>query len=461
MVFKNIMKTNAYKVTVCSLICLLFSSTPALQAEVKNQSKSAFSITSSVYNQENFADENYQISDASLDNKYLYRNKNFLYRHDLGALLQIGGDKQAYDLRLSEAYFSYKFKNNIISVGRKKQKLSQVDEEWNLGLVNPLFNHDYLNPEQMGAFGLQHTFKKNNFYIQSFVSYVHLPSQQPKFDVEDEKITSINPWFSLPPEQVSEQGGVTPVRYEVEKPEAADVILQGSVNLKLGYKTKKNWLSLAYANKPSNDFHKMYRFSEELSTDDYFVSVEGKSKRHELYMIDMGAKFGNTSLWTSYLKDKPDATYEKDRTWQETLLDEQSWLSAGVSMDHFSIANLSLSASYLKRLDKEVRKDTLLKYDELDSILSRSYFERSESVQLKVKYKYNINKKHKLSFLSRYEYSIADKSQLTMAKVKYGYDKLSLFAEGGIITADEDDKGSFFSKHKGNDYIKLGAGYVF
>ena len=143
MIFKNLVKTKAYKMTACSSFCIVFFFSQILCAAVKSQSKSVLNVTSSIYNQENFENEKYQITDANLDNKYVYRNKNFLYRHDLGALLQVGGDEQAYDLRLSEAYFSYKYKNNIISAGRKKLKLSQVDEQWNLGLVNPLFNHDY------------------------------------------------------------------------------------------------------------------------------------------------------------------------------------------------------------------------------------------------------------------------------------------------------------------------------
>ena len=271
---KKILKTSTYKMTLCSFFCVLFFFAQGSSAEMKTQSKSAFSITSSFYNQQNFDNENYQLNDAKLSNKYLYKKDNFLYRHDLGGLLQVGGKKQAYDLRLSEAYVRYKFKNNKLWLGRKKQKLSQVDQAWDLGLINPLFNHDFLNPEAMGNFGIHHKISKNNFYLQSFATYVHLPHQAPKFELENEKISSINPWFSLPPEQLSEPGGVTPVRYAINEPNISDVIFQGSLSLKLGYQTKKNWLSVSYANKPSNDFHKMYRFSEELSTDDYFVQVD-------------------------------------------------------------------------------------------------------------------------------------------------------------------------------------------
>ncbi len=458
---KRTVKTCAYKMTLCSVILASFFLSELLHAAQKNKWKSALNITSSFYNQQKFNDENYQVTDAEVSNKYLYKKDNFLYRHDLGGLFQMGGEEQSYDLRLSEAYLSYKYKNNIFSMGRKKQKLSQVDEEWDLGLTNPLFNHDYLNPEQMGAFGFHHTIRRNNIYLQSFASYVHLPNQSPKFELQDERVTSLNPWFSLPPEQVSEPGGVTPVRYGITEPKISDVIFQGSLNLKLGYKTKKNWLSIAYANKPGNELHKMFKFSEELSTNDYFVQVEANTKRHQLYMADIGAKFNNATVWASYLKDSPEQNYEKDRTWQETILDEQDWFSAGLKLENFYLANLSLSTSYIKRVDKEVDKATLLSFEELDSILSRSYFERSESVQLKVKYKYNINKEQKISFTSRYEYSIADKSQLTIAKLKYGYKRFNMFAEGGVISADKSDKSSFFSKYKGNDYIQLGAGYVF
>ena len=159
---------------------------------------------------------------------------------------------------------------------------------------------------------------------------------------------------------MSEPGGLTPVRYGITEPEISDVIFQGNLNLKLGYKSKKNWLSIGYANKPGNDLHKLFKFSEELATSDYFVQVEATTKRQELFMADIGTRVNNATFWASYLKDKPETNYERDNTWQETVLDEQDWFSAGIRLDHFYLANLSLSGSYIKRVDKEVSKETLL-----------------------------------------------------------------------------------------------------
>ncbi len=454
-------KLGTYKRLARSLISLAIFYSLIPQVFAKTKSKSVFSLTSSFYNQTDFNENKYQLNSSDFENKFLYKKNNIIYKHHLGGFFQLGRSSNSFDLKLSESYVGYRGLNNNLSLGRKKVQYSQADDAWSLGLVSPLFNQDYLSPEKQGLVGFHYEYKNKSFYIQAYGSYIHTPHQLPSFDVKDSKVSSLSPWFALPPEQISEQGGLTPVRYSVNRPELKDLLFQKSFGFKVGVNKKQYGLSLGYLNKPNNDFHKMLQFSEELTTNDYFVLVEATTKRHQLYMADAFVKIDDANLWLSLIKDTPESDYEKDKTWQETVLDEQTWFSLGFKQNHIILPNLELSSAYIKRVDDKLTKKTLLTYSELDRTLSRSYFRRSESVQVKLKYKYYLGRQRKLKLLTRYEYSIADRGHLNTVRIGYDVHMFSMFAEGGVISSSSDDKSSFFNSYKGNDFLSLGVSYVF
>ncbi len=424
--------------------------------------KSAINIQQSLFNQKNFSNDAYNFTDIDLNSELKWSGQGFKYFHNLGLTYQRGLDLDFFSPRVTELFVNKKNGSQSLSFGRKLQTWSEVDKVWKLGLTQPLFNLDFLSPQEQGLTGLHYSWRGNGFFLKSFVSYFHLPGQGPSYRLENEKLSSLNPWFSLPPNQVLERGILTDVRYQIREPDVNDVVFRGAGAIQLGYSNKKSWMNIGYANKINNSFHTSYLFSEETSGGPSILAVvDVQAKRHQLYTFDLGRRWEEVTAWLSFLKDKPEGSFVKPSEWVESDLSTQDWLSGGLRKNHFLVNDLNVSASYIRLFKNKKEKGTLIEYPELDDVFTRNYFNREESVQFSVDYTHRLSRRKKIVWEGRFEYSLPDQGQLSTTKIKYLNSRLQLFVEGGVISASKNNENTFYSKFKGNDFLRLGGSYVF
>ncbi len=210
-----------------------------------------------------------------------------------------------------------------ITLGRMKEAWSRLDEDWQLGLVQPLFRFDYLRPEQQGLTGAFLTWKSDRARFVLFASGVYIPEQGPPFHISDGEISSASPWFTEPTNELILFQQPTDIRYRVAIPEVADIVSRGTVGglfVLGGGPTDANsadpgsapwnsgpWSSGGYLFKPRNSL--MLPFTAPLvlgpSTQFAEVTIDPRVERHHIAMFDIGYRSGLQAAFISALAEFP------------------------------------------------------------------------------------------------------------------------------------------------------------
>src|SRR5690606_26604489 len=142
----------------------------------------------------------------------------------------------------------------FVNAGRKKRAWSRMDEQWSLGLWQPLARWDYFKPESQGLIGVGAGLDRKSYGAEVLVSPLFIPDQGPQFEVVDGKFESQSRWFWRPQTEVGVFDERTDIRYKLFRPTEQKTISQLSVAARLwaGEFKKTAWASMAYAYKPMN-----------------------------------------------------------------------------------------------------------------------------------------------------------------------------------------------------------------
>ncbi len=138
--------------------------------------------------------------------------------------------------------------NNRVSLGRRHLDWSMSDGAWRSGIWNPRFLHDALAPRTAGLDGLFAEVQPLEWLkIQAMGSYLSLPEMGYPTETKNGKLVTANPWNVPPPESLVIQGKEVSIRYLVEYPSTASMILKPSAALavRAGKKTGL-WGSATY-----------------------------------------------------------------------------------------------------------------------------------------------------------------------------------------------------------------------
>ena len=182
--------------------------------------------------------------------------ENSLLRLDLETGGLVAKSSLSY-FAVKEAYFQWGLDPEAFQVyfGRHLMSWSRADDDWQLGLTQPLFIFDGARPQIQGLTGL---FVRLGAWgpvrLTLFGSPLYIPSQQPSFELEGGKISSANPWFLDPVEAISISGQTFDLNYQLQKPSTTDVVFQQSLGLHLDLNSEgRGYFSqLFYLEKPRN-----------------------------------------------------------------------------------------------------------------------------------------------------------------------------------------------------------------
>ncbi len=160
-----------------------------------------------------------------------------------------------FHFEVNEAYVSTsrKLAPVQLSLGRQLQHWSGVDEVWKMGVWQPRFVWDPLNPDPVAFTGATLMVKQPTFRITAFATPLYLPERGMGMSVANGAVTSASPWVSLPPTSMTIFGQNTPMRYDVAMPSITSVLIHpgasGSARFggDVGF-----WGQLGYAYKPLN-----------------------------------------------------------------------------------------------------------------------------------------------------------------------------------------------------------------
>ena len=190
-------------------------------------------------------------------------------------------------------------------LGRAKETWSRLDDQWSLGLWQPLFRYDWVRPEAQGLSGAFISMETANARLVLFGSPIFIPEQGPPFELVDGRFSSPSPWFSGPPRDVILFGHRDELRYSVQTPSVGSVVSHVSAGAmaQLGDPSQDGlWAQASYAYKPRNQLTTPFRA---LLTPGPTATIFPVVAYHHLVGGDIGANAGPLSAWISNLYEIP------------------------------------------------------------------------------------------------------------------------------------------------------------
>lgn len=273
-------------------------------------------------------------------------------RIDAGAMRAFD-EREFYYFRLSEAYVSPQYtKEFSIVLGRKILSPLSLEEQWQLGLVEPVFKWNPLRPERQGLVAIGSRWESERWQFQAAFLPLFIPDQGANYKIDDGQFTQTNPWFRAPPDKVVVLGDEARTKFNIEMPETKDVVLRSGYFLSGGYQDSSGFYTQALlTEKPTNQaalgFQGVLKIDGE--TDRLPITVRPEFVRHQVVGGELGFKNRQWKLAMSGLHERL-TTPEFDSSWTYQSFSPGTFLSPSVAWQN-KWANLTLA--YLEKQGDE------------------------------------------------------------------------------------------------------------
>ncbi len=206
-----------------------------------------------------------------------------------------------------------------ISVGRRRQPWSTLDENWGFGLWQPVNRFDGLHPTEQGLAGIFAALESNLVSITAFVSPLFIPEQGATFEVSNGNFESHNPWFSKPPNSVElfPSRPSSRLNFELQTPSTGSVINRWSegILLQVGAHvrpSKQNdigaFLRASFIHKPRNALATPFGTTYILADTESYgnVVIYPRVEFQRLEAVEFGYRTDTYSAGFSFLRDEPE-----------------------------------------------------------------------------------------------------------------------------------------------------------
>lgn len=216
-----------------------------------------------------------------------------------------------YYVEVPEAYLS--LSKNLtrfqIALGRKQEQWSRVDEFWKLGIWQPRFRWDYLEPQQVGLIG---GFLKATLpwvTLDGFFSPIYIPERGAPIFFNNGTVTSPGPFFIAPSPTVRFEGADVATLYELKTPDLGQVLMHPGAGLQARFGKPAGpgfqgpWGSLGYAYKPMNQL--LMGTDGKLKIDYVKATLYPRVLYHHLTSLEAGMETEWTAVWVSFLDERP------------------------------------------------------------------------------------------------------------------------------------------------------------
>lgn len=355
-----------------------------------------------------------------------------------------------------------------LSIGRKKERWSELDSYWKLGLWQPLVRWDAANPIEQGLTGAFFEYGSTETAKATLmVSGLFLPDQQPSFSEKDGRLVSANRWFRAPVNRAKFEESTQPIRYEVRAPDSKNIVLQNTYAalLQVGDEDVGPVVKLSLADKPMNQFHVAIDAGLLTETSDSHVAapIYPMSIRHRVYSLESsyrGADFRILASTNWEYFEKPNV----EEGWQQTPLVDGRYdgLIYTQSLSPIGLRRTEVGLSYVHKYDRQnTRESTIIKGD-IEASTQRFPFQ--ELVGLQVSSNMLRSYRRELDAMLKYVYSVQDQGEWIQAGLQYRHERSWVWALSGDVLGvpkEHDKSSSFISRFRGNDRVTGSVTYVF
>lgn len=252
----------------------------------------------------------------------IYNLKNS--QHSVRAELLLGGYKGKNFVfgAVPEVYYQYttnlnaltkNIQINTITLGRKVINISEADQAFNLGLVNPYFTQDFLSFQKQGLVGLHYDLNTKNWGGGLSALPIYLPNQGPSVQEKYGKIEGSNRWVKKPPAQFAFNDNNKEIVYSINYTEVSKLVFSpGAIAYaRLGQVDNQVHFVASYSRRPMNEPVLERETYADLNVVGN-VNLVPQVLYDDLYTADL--RFKNESVKTSlsYISDRPQNKIARD-----------------------------------------------------------------------------------------------------------------------------------------------------
>jgi hypothetical protein len=352
-----------------------------------------------------------------------------------------------------------------LSVGRKLENWSDVDERWNLGLFQPQFRWNPLRPESQGLSGIFFRFRGEPEQIPwgllIFGSLINIPDQGAGYTVKEGRFEPVNPWFSPPPRHArfERTGAVDDINYEIQKPDTNRIIFNTSYAAQAFVgDAQKGWSAqTAFAYKPANQLT-LGLDGDLTSSEIVNIRVNPTIFYHSLFSADLRYADDRWEAGVGGVREKPQDPESPSPEWTYQTYGESSMISpyVGVRLGQVKLRFMNL------QMNKPSETAKGPKAEEIGGLLAQRYpFGSANAVEASTRFYWR--RFEGIQAKARYTQSTDDEFSLVTGDLQYQID--SRWSVGGqilLVRADSDkSRKTVYSDYENNDSAQVGVLYVF
>ena len=357
-----------------------------------------------------------------------------------------------------------------VSLGRRIQFWSEVDQDWQLGLWQPLTVIDTLRPDDQGLTGLFYQYHEENINLLVLGTPLHIPTLRPELKEVNGNIVTNNRWYNTPSNSFMLFGQSRKVIYSVSVPSTSELTQKpgAGLRLRLGKDKEGAWVSANAGYKAMNNL--LVKYSKKLSlvevgADNGSVPLTGAVGYHSIYGADLGYQFPVGRISISYLEDHPvDLSSEEGSILQNP---RPMRASAAHSEGNFSLFGfeqpVTLAVDYLRILGGDIRDYDSFGNDRGAVFSQRFIFTHAASVRGEIS---TAILGKKLTSALKYLREFDQKGQMINGEIHlFATRSLALLAGADLLGPDDSSEANmdsrFLNQYRANDRIYGGFSYVF
>lgn len=377
--------------------------------------------------------------------------------------------KSSY-VAIPEAYVGYSEinANNFVAIGRKIQNLSYLDQQQNLGIVNPYFSNDGVEFRQQGLVGLHAGAQIDNVGFYAGYYPLYIPNQGPQVYADNGEIKTVNRWAKKPPKQFLFSSQNHDIVYAIRDYKLGDVVNHDGYGASVYWANdegKRPWMQFSYTRKPISEIPLS---RDTFATADDFVGQVNLSPVVEytrIQAVDVNLDIPLLKTTFSYLEDHPEnKTAAENEALQFFEPLKIYGFSTAMDLGLLLEKTFVFELSYAEVSGGEIRD---LNSDGSENIFTfstqRTQFKKPFSVAIKsdlffvdhkpvfTKLKWTYDRELKGSMLS----GLASYEALKHLYVNAGFDIL------GVENETSTSENNFFQDNQSNDRIFAGLQYGF
>lgn len=355
------------------------------------------------------------------------------------------------------------WKQQIFSVGRKKVRWSQIDETFGLGLYQPLFKWNVLQPESQGLSGLfmhiEDTRSGVPWGLTLFGSPLYIPNQGAGYEIKDGKFENTNPYFSAPPQTAEVNGQSAQFQYILQKPEMNEVIYQQSFagQVYAGDRKRGVFAQGAFAQKPMNEltlgFQGVLIPNKKIET-----QIAPKVVHHNIISGEARYSLSNVSFGVAGATETPQNP-KFESAWTYPKYSQAALISPFLDVKlfgvEFNFATLSVTGGETSFVGPQS--------DEAASVLIPHFpFRNAASIQ--AKYQYRLKRHENLGFSTRYLRGEKGEFDLLTGTVAYQWQErwaAQLVSQMVAVQPVSAENKTIYHSYADNDLVAIGVSYVF